>query len=349
MANLNSIEKILDEARREFVFSAFQLVLDSAKGQVSLASGILSYEDSSLEMDSHSRFDLASLTKPVCTVSILARFLDQKRYSPQDPLKNYAPEWKNSPYGELLIGDLLSHCSGLKSWYPLYEHKSWKTLLLEKPELFILEAPRNATHYSDIGFLLLGSLIEAISGLSLEKVFQQEVMKPLKLSELCFGPISKREAVATEWREERKGFLKGESFDENAASMGGVAPHAGLFGTAESLRPFCREWLSAIEGKSDWLTQNTAQLFTRRTHFIKESSWALGWDTRSFTGSSAGSLFSQESFGHLGFTGTSIWIDPHISSFCIFLSNRVHPSRLDDRIRRLRPQLHDEVYRFWKE
>jgi CubicO group peptidase (beta-lactamase class C family) len=89
-------------------------------------------------------------------------------------------------------------------------------------------------------------------------------------------------------------------------------------------------------------------MFVKRTLFIADSSWALGWDTRSFIGSSAGSLFSTESFGHLGYTGTSVWIDPVAKGFCIFLTNRVHPSRLDERIRRIRPLIHDEVYDFWR-
>jgi CubicO group peptidase (beta-lactamase class C family) len=107
--------------------------------------------------------------------------------------------------------------------------------------------------------------------------------------------------------------------------------------------------LSAVLGKSSWLNQKTARLFTTRANLISKSSWAYGWDTRSFEGSSAGSLFSLKSFGHLGFTGTSIWIDPEAQGFCIFLTNRVHPSRLDERIRRLRPILHDEVASYWKE
>ena len=119
LANPNSIEKILEEASREFVFSAYQLVLDTPKEQKSFVAGIFSYENPTQEIQTDSNFDLASLTKVICTVSILARFLEQKRFSLQDSLQKIAPEWRNTPYGNLLVCDLLSHCSGLKNCYPL--------------------------------------------------------------------------------------------------------------------------------------------------------------------------------------------------------------------------------------
>ncbi|NBX93119.1 MAG: hypothetical protein EBQ85_07820 [Proteobacteria bacterium] len=347
MANPSTIEKILEQARLEFQFSAYQLVSECPGKSLSLARGKSSYWKSQQAIDAHFLFDLASLTKVICTVSLLARLFDQNKFKLDQKLGELSSEWKNTPFGSLMMSDLLNHSSGLLDWFPFYESKSWKEMLLKHPEKFIVSAPRIKTKYSDVGFLLLGTVIESVAG-PLEEVFQKEVKMPLSLDGIQFGPVGEQKTVATEWSVLRNELMQGRVFDENADSLGGIAPHAGLFSSAETLRGFCREWLKAWWGQSSWLSKKTAQLFTRRTQFINDSSWALGWDTRSFQGSSAGSLFSQQSFGHLGYTGTSLWIDPEARAFCIFLTNRVHPSRIDERIRRLRPRIHDEVFEFWR-
>lgn len=347
MANPSTIEKILEQARQEYSFSAYQLVTECPGKSLSLAKGILSYWENQSEVTPQSFFDLASLTKPICTVSVLARLVDRKLLEVEWDLEKVAPEWKGSLFGKLKICDLLSHCAGLIDWYPFFQKKSWKEELLLTPEKFLVRRPREKTQYSDVGFLLLGSVIENVLG-SVKDGFEIEVVKPLKLKQVQFGAVAKENSVATEWSTTSGTLLQGKVFDENAFGLGGVAPHAGLFSSAEALRPFCREWLNSLSGKSDWLSKATAEMFVKRTLFIADSSWALGWDTRSFIGSSAGSLFSTESFGHLGYTGTSVWIDPVAKGFCIFLTNRVHPSRLDERIRRIRPLIHDEVYDFWR-
>jgi serine-type D-Ala-D-Ala carboxypeptidase len=349
LANQNTIKIILEQARQEFIFSAYQCVIESPKVNLSLAGGVTTYWAPNQSVDNTTLFDLASLTKPLCTVSILARLFERGVFALEQELGEVAPEWQKTPYGSLRLNELLSHSAGLKDWYPLYESTSWREALLRNPAIFIENPPGKATRYSDIGFLLLGTAVENLTHEPLTKSFETEVVKPLKLKSVSFGPVPREQSVATEWRKDIGRCLHGEAFDENAAALHGIAPHAGLFGSAEGIQPLCREWLSAVLGSSQWLNQKTAQLFTSRANRVSQSSWAYGWDTRSFEGSSAGSLFSSKSFGHLGFTGTSIWIDPEVQGFCIFLTNRVHPSRLDERIRRLRPVLHDEVARYWKE
>lgn len=324
-------------------------MLESPKATLSLSGGRTSYFENQKPVVSSSLFDLASLTKPICAVSILARLFDRNIFTLDQELGEVAPEWRNSSFGSLRMNELLSHSAGLLDWYPFYESQSWKKHLLSEPATFLISTPKTTARYSDIGFLLLGSAIEHLMQESLDACFEKEVVKPLGLTNICFGPVNPDNSVATEWRAETGGCLHGKVFDDNAASLGGVAPHAGLFGSAEGIQPLCREWLKAVNGKSKWLQKGTALLFTGRAGFVSKSSWALGWDTRSFEGSSAGSLFSNRSFGHLGFTGTSIWIDPEVNAYCILLTNRVHPSRLDERIRRFRPLFHDEVARFWKE
>jgi CubicO group peptidase (beta-lactamase class C family) len=154
-----------------------------------------------------------------------------------------------------------------------------------------------------------------------------------------------RDKIApTEWDEWRKRLLKGEVHDENAAAMGGVAGHAGLFGTAESVLAVSGLWLAAYLGESSLLDAKLVREFTSRQSKSPQSSWALGWDTPSVP-SSSGTHFSPQAFGHLGFTGTSIWIDPQRRLEVVLLTNRVHPSRKNDSIRAFRPLIHDLVYR----
>jgi len=147
----------------------------------------------------------------------------------------------------------------------------------------------------------------------------------------------------TEQDEWRTRLLCGEVHDENAAAMGGIAGHAGLFGTAESVLAVSGAWLSAYCGRTSILEKELVREFTTRQEFDERSSWALGWDTPSMP-SSSGTSFSDRSFGHLGYTGTSLWIDPMCELEVVLLSNRVHPTRKNEKIKAFRPYIHDLVY-----
>jgi CubicO group peptidase (beta-lactamase class C family) len=148
----------------------------------------------------------------------------------------------------------------------------------------------------------------------------------------------------TEWDERRNRLLCGEVHDENAAAMDGVAGHAGLFGTAESVLAVSGAWLHGYHGRESILAEEFVRQFTTRQESVARSSWALGWDTPSAP-SSSGSSFSERSFGHLGFTGTSLWIDPLRELEVVLLSNRVYPNRRNEKIKAFRPWIHDLVYR----
>ena len=256
-------------------------------------------------------------------------------------------ETRGTWLGPLLLEDLLSHQAGLKGWLPLYElsePKKWLSWLIAHEA----EARGVRPEYSDIGFLLLGEVLRTLYG-SIAAAYEEEVKKPLKLGEVQFAPLpSGVVPVSTEYCAWRKRILCGEVFDENAAALGGLSSHAGLFATARGLASWARSWKEARQGKSKWLGREVAERFTQKRGAIASSSWALGWDTRSPQGSSAGSLFSISSFGHLGYPGCSVWIDPSQEGYALFLTNRVHPSRYDERIRKLRPLVHDEIVRWWK-
>jgi CubicO group peptidase (beta-lactamase class C family) len=199
--------------------------------------------------------------------------------------------------------------------------------------------------YSDLGIILLGEILQRASGQSLDLFLRENLLVPLGLDNTFFNPpqpLRSRTAPTEDDRDFRRRLIHGEVHDENAWVMGGVAPHAGLFSTARDLAVFCQLLLNGgIYGHRRYLKRSTIELFTTRQG-IPGSSHALGWDTPSAP-SSSGQYFSSRAFGHTGFTGTSIWIDPAKELFVVLLTNRVHPTRANDKIRDLRPRLHDAV------
>jgi len=290
-------------------------------------------------------FDIGSITKVVLTTSIIARLVQKRKINVDQTVGDFLPGL--AAYKSLSIADLLSHSAGLVGWLPFFrESQDPAEWLVRSSDRVIVLPPNRHTIYSDFGFILLGLMIRSFGSLS--TLGTREVFGPLRMTETRFGPVPAGRVAATEFCLWRQRLLQGEVFDENCFALGGRSGHAGLFSTARGLARWCREWLLAGEGKSRWISPETANLFTRRSHRVKGSTWALGFDTKSKAFSSAGRYFSQRSFGHLGYPGTSVWIDPERRAFAIFLTNRIHPSRWDERIKRLRPLLHDEVVRYWR-
>jgi CubicO group peptidase (beta-lactamase class C family) len=217
-----------------------------------------------------------------------------------------------------------------------------------------LEAPPGARSvYSDLGFMLLGVLVERVSGSRLAAYCRQAVFEPMGASLFFLGQAAEEaggtSAVAaaliapTEDDPWRGRLLRGEVHDENAHALGGAAGHAGLFGTASAVSAVVGHWLDGCLGRSPVLPADLVKRFTARQEGIAGSSWAMGWDTPSAP-SSSGSRFSATSFGHLGYTGTSIWVDPTKELEVVLLSNRVHPTRRNEAIKQFRPQIHDVIY-----
>jgi len=201
--------------------------------------------------------------------------------------------------------------------------------------------------------MLLGAAIERLSGDELDQHVQDHVTHPIKAHPLCYLPVGEdgarraslfdRGIAPTEWDPWRNRLLCGEVHDENAAVLGGVAGHAGLFGTVEGVLGVTGEWLAGSLRQPSVLNPDLVHECSRRQNDVPGSSWALGWDTPS-SPSSSGRHFSCQSFGHLGYTGTSVWIDPACELEVVLLSNRVHPSRKNGKIRAFRPFIHDLVY-----
>lgn len=348
-SHAKTIQLLLEEAYSEYVFSAYQLFAEHRGVELALHGGITSYWPGGTAVRESTLFDIGSITKAVVTGSVFALAVDRRELSLSDTLGKFIPQFTNTPYESISLLHLLSHSAGIHWWHPLYEDATSKNLVdwLVRHSALVCEAPAGTkTVYSDLGYLLLGLVAEKQWG-CLEKVFIDRVATPLGMKSVSYGPLKSGDIAATEFCFNRNRLLQGEIFDENAAYLGGKCAHAGLFSTARGLAPWCREWLKAVAGTSSWLGAESARRAVSAAGVVPGASWGLGWDTKSKIGSSAGDLFSSRSFGHLGFPGCSVWLDPENDGFVILLTNRVHPSRLDERIRRFRPRLHNAVANLW--
>jgi serine-type D-Ala-D-Ala carboxypeptidase len=209
----------------------------------------------------------------------------------------------------------------------------------------LVREPGKQIEYSDLGFILLGEIMERLTGEALDAFARRDIFAPLAMNSATFNPPRNLRAQIAPTENDttyRKRLIRGEVHDENAWAMGGVAGHGGLFSTAADIAAFAQMLLNGgMYAHHRLLARATIGQFTAR-QIIGDSARALGWDVPTEP-SSSGHYFSRQSFGHLGFTGTSLWIDPSRRLFVILLTNRVHPTRVNEKIRQVRPALHDAV------
>ena len=314
------------------------------------AAGRLRYDDDASRAEPDTIYDLASLTKVIATTTVTMMLYERGQLSLDAPVVNYLPELKQGPDAAakqgITVQHLLTHSSGLPGYLRLYQEVKTRAQLLDRIYALPLEYPPGSRSvYSDLGIILLGEVLERASGRPLDQFVQENLFGPLGMRDTLFNPprnLRDRIAPTEDDREFRHRLVRGEVHDENAWVMGGVAPHAGLFSTARDLAVFCQMLLNGGSyAHRRYLKRSTIELFTARQP-LPESTRALGWDTPSEP-SSGGQYLSRRAFGHTGFTGTSLWIDPEKRLFVILLTNRVHPTRTNERIRTFRPQLHDAV------
>ncbi len=305
-------------------------------------------------------YDLASLTKPLATASALLLLVQDGLLNLATPIDAFLQETKKFPLGRVLLKDVLCHQSGLPAWRPFYQSfppalpsdapsrheraKAYLGLILKEP-LAAVSPPKSI--YSDLGYMVLGLIVERITNQSLADFCQSRIFGPLHACPLGYRRANVAATLdssiggcaPTEQDPWRGRLLQGEVHDENAFALGGIAGHAGLFGTAEAVGQVTQAWLKSYKGIPGLFEPYLVKQFVTAQ---PGTSWALGWDTPSQP-SSSGQWLSPESFGHLGFTGTSIWIDPTRDLEVIFLSNRVHPTRDNQAIKAFRPKLHDAI------
>lgn len=310
-------------------------------------AGALTYEPDAAPARLDTVFDLASLTKVIATASLTMRAIDSGRLTLDDPVARWLRDWRGRDRDIVTVRDLLAHCAGLTAYLPLFRDSSGRAefehaicaLPLEYP-------PRTQAVYSDLGFVLLGFILEDATGARLADQFAA-IASLVDPDPILFSPPRAwRSRVApTEIDPWRGRLLAGEVHDENAWALGGAAGHAGLFGTAAAVGRFARLVLQTLEGDSVLARAAILRTFVRKTT-IPGSSRALAWDTMLPT-SSCGSRMSARAFGHTGFTGTSLWIDPERRIYIVVLANRVHPTRENEAFKALRPRIHEEIMRGW--
>lgn len=294
-------------------------------------------------------YDLASLTKVIALTTLAMQAVDEGRLDLDAPVERYLPRFTGPGKDAVAIRHLLTHSSGLPAHRPLWreapDRDSALALVLATP---LDTVPGARMVYSDLGAILLGKVVEGLYHKPLDRLAHDRVFAPLHLRDTRYRPPrSWLGRIAPTERDPWRGrIVHGEVHDENAAFLGGVSGHAGLFSSTRDLLTF-GEWL-VDRWRGDTTrgpalpTPGTVREFTRRQEVVPGSSRALGWDTPS-AGSSAGIRLSPLSFGHTGFTGTSIWIDPTRRLVVVLLSNRVHPTRDNPRLGPLRSLVADRV------
>jgi serine-type D-Ala-D-Ala carboxypeptidase len=318
-------------------------------------------------------FDLASLTKPLATTLAVMKLIQQGRLDLDRKISAVIPEFSDTEKSDIHVRHLLCHQSGLADYRPYYleigklpfhdRPAAVQQCLVREP---LFSAPGRQTRYSDIGFMILKWVIEAVAGAPLDTFIREHVYQPLGIDGLFFIPtknpdpgLSDIEFAATENCPWRGYTVKGAVHDENAFVIGGVAGQAGLFGTAASVHRLLAALLAA-HGENEKNAANAPPRQASASHpvldpvlvkiFFKQqgsSGRALGFDMPSAAGSSSGDFFNRaHTVGHLGFTGTSFWMDLRRSIIIVFLTNRIHPSRANENIRGFRPRIHNAVMQY---
>ncbi len=299
-------------------------------------------------------FDIASLTKPVATATLMLAARRDQKLSLGSPVVRILKDFDGDDKKKITIRHLLKHTSGLPAWRPYYEEiarehpesigkRECRQFYLGKIFQEPLEVPVGFQRiYSDLGFMLLGFLLEEFWGGPLDRLFLDHVAQPLELTNTFFIPdgtaLSPGRFAATEDSVWRKKLIRGEVHDNNAYALGGVAGHAGLFSTVDDLHRFLLAIRQGYRQGHPVIPQSLATEALGPRAKLK-----LGWDTPS-EDSQAGQHFSRQTVGHLGYSGCSFWIDLEKDFHIILLTNRVHPSSKNESIKQFRPKIHDLIY-----
>lgn len=330
---------------RAFPGTAFG-VLHRGKIVLRAALGRFTYQEDSPEIELDTIFDLASVTKVAATTAMAMLLHQDGQLDLKQPLVEVLPEFRgNDARRERVTMEmLLAHSSGLPAYVRLFEQTANAKELFEAALRVPLEAdPGTRAEYSDIGFILLGKALERMAGTGLSAFCMRRVYAPLQMTATFFCPPPEHRASIPPTLNDqsfRHRVIQGEVHDENASVLGGVAGHAGLFSNVHDLMSFSAEMLAP----GSVFRAETVATFTKRQSAPEGTSRALGWDTPSAP-SQSGQLFSARSFGHLGFTGTSLWIDAEREIAIALLTNRTWPDNQTKLIKQVRPAFHDAIMR----
>ena len=337
---------ILQEAITRAAYPAASVAVTFQGKLVALkAFGRFTYEPSSPAVTVATVFDLASVSKVVATTTMAMILYERGLIDLEAPVASIVPEFAGTDRrrGEVTVRTLLAHSSGLPAYEKLFLKATSRDELLAAAFAAPLAAdPGTTAKYSDIGFIILAIALEGIADEGLDRFCQREVFGPLGMAHTTFTPPAAWRASippTADDRSFRHRVIQGEVQDENASVLGGVGGQAGLFATAEDVATFAHVLL---QGGPPLVRPETLALFTRREAAPAGTSRALGWDTPS-SPSQSGKYFSARSFGHLGYTGTSLWIDPERQLSVTLLTNRTWPDCENKAIKKVRPGFQDAV------
>jgi CubicO group peptidase (beta-lactamase class C family) len=337
--------RILEQAIEDRSFPCASVGVTLGGKMVALkAFGRFTFERSSPAASTDSIFDLASVTKVVATTTMAMVLYERGLLDLEAPITAVLPEFAGDDprRAQITFRMLLAHSSGLPAYEKLFLRAFTREALLREAFIVPLKYdPGTNAEYSDIGFILLGIALERIAGEPLDQFCQREIFGPLGMADTSFNPPAAwhdRIVPTAEDSTFRKRTIQGEVQDENASVMGGVAGHAGVFSSAADLATFANVMLHG----DPILRRTTVDLFTRREHSPAGTSRALGWDTPS-SPSQSGQYFSADSYGHLGYTGTSLWSDPDRQLSITLLTNRTWPDCSNHAIKTVRPRFYDAV------
>lgn len=291
-----------------------------------MAFGQRQTEPSAVDMTLDTVFDMASLTKPVATATSVMKLIEANQIDVDAAVVQYLPELEANGKDQIKVADLLLHVGGLIPDNALRDYddgpeKAWQRI----GDLKLIAPPREKFAYTDVGFIVLGKMVERVSGRTLDRFAVEEIFEPLEMNETTFNPPEKlrRRAAPTEKRGDH--WMVGEVHDPRAFRLDGVAGHAGLFSTASDLVKYGQMMLGkGTRGERRVLQPRTVALMTA-PHTLPRGSRTYGWDHRTGYSRNRGESLSDAAFGHGGFTGTVMWIDPEKELVFIFLSNRLHP------------------------
>jgi uncharacterized protein YbbC (DUF1343 family)/CubicO group peptidase (beta-lactamase class C family) len=338
---LERIDGVIQQAlKRGELPGAVVLVVHKGQLVFRKAYGLRSKQPTETPMTPDSIFDLASLTKPIATATSIMLLVEQGQVRLSDRVAQHLPAFGQNGKDKITVEQLLLHTSGLIADNPVSDYQDGRAKSLERVyQLTPVAEPGVRFIYSDMGYVILGELVERLSGLPLDQFAQQHIFTPLGMVDTGFRPKEKQKARAapTEYRDGR--WLAGEVHDPRADQLGGVAGHAGLFSTADDLAIYAQMILRGGEYNGHRILSPLTVRAMTTPRSVPGGFRAYGWDVQTSYSSNRGELFpSGESFGHTGFTGTSIWIDPGSATAVIFLSNRVHPNGKGN-VTRLRGQV----------
>jgi CubicO group peptidase (beta-lactamase class C family) len=350
---MESVDRLMRQAVDEEVFPGGVLLVSKEAKTVFFNAYGVKHLISRTPVTLQTIFDLASLTKPLATTLAVMRLVQHNQIRLEQHLGQLLPEFEHTDKAGVKLAQLLYHNSGLPDYRPYYEtlksvatdscRKALRKRLVQEPRINPIG---EKVLYSDLGFMILAWVVEYVVQQRLDHFVVDEIYQPLGINHLFFIPHdiehNRGTFAATENCPWRRRIIEGQVHDENAYAVGGIEGHAGLFGTADDINRLLIELLFTYHGRTNTglFQQDLLHQFFKR---LPGTDKALGFDTPSLTGSSCGRSFSQNSIGHLGFTGTSFWMDLERSVIVILLTNRVHPTRDNERIKKFRPELHDAV------